>query len=315
MAAKSRAIRDEVVDLESRSAADEPAVTYRHVLVPLDGSALAARAVPTARALAQRFDAVVHSVSVAKNAADADRMRLDALDALGGSDTRDRVHVVVAAKAVDGIEHWSGELESTVLCMTTHGRGRAIGSVVGSTARSLLERSARPIVVVGPSAERPPVFVSRRSPAPLRLPLSVPHLVACVDGSRSSEAVLPIAAAWAEALEMSLTILTVADRSVPPLDDGETWRRRFGPDGDAERYVGDLVAQWSEGDGEVRGHVAFDPISPSSGLKAYLDRRPAGLLAVSTASRRGWRRLVFGAGAAGMVRVANVPTLVVPQVG
>jgi nucleotide-binding universal stress UspA family protein len=304
-------IRNETIDVDRGSGGDKSAA-YDHVLVPLDGSEVAARALPTAQALGERFGAVVHSVSVAADASDADRMQLHAMDALGGARAADRIHVVVEANVVEGIERWSTELESTVVCMTTQGRGRAVGAVVGSTARSLIARSAHPIVVVGPSAERPPVFVSRRSPARLPVPLSVPRLVACVDGSTSSEAVLPIAAAWAEALEMSLTILTVADPSIPPLDGGATWRRRYGPVDDPEGHVASLVARLHQLGGDVTGEVEYDPISPSSGLKAYLDRRPAGLLAVTTAARLGWRRLRFGSGAAGMVRVATVPTLVVP---
>ena len=42
-----------------------PVVHVRNVLVPLDGSELALQAMPTARVLAQRFDADLHTVTVA----------------------------------------------------------------------------------------------------------------------------------------------------------------------------------------------------------------------------------------------------------
>jgi nucleotide-binding universal stress UspA family protein len=170
------------------------------------------------------------------------------------------------------------------------------------------------MVAVGPFAERPPDFVSRKSPAPLRVPLSVPSLVACVDGSASSEAVLPAAAAWAATFGMSLTILTVADPALPPMDEGDVWKRRYGPDGNAELYAAGLADTWKHAV-HVKGEVVYDPIGPSSGVKAYLDRHPAGLLAVTTHARQGWRRLLFGAGAAGIVRVSDVPTLIVPLLG
>jgi nucleotide-binding universal stress UspA family protein len=297
-------------DVEPLSRAASPSVAYRHVLLPLDGSDFAARAAPTARSLAERLGAVLHSVSVAKDAGEADRLTLHAVDVLGPG-AADRAHVVVDAEPVDGIERWRAELGATVLCMSTRGRGRAVGAVIGSVARSLLERSTEPIVAVGPSAERPPDFVSRRSPT-LPVPLRVPRLVACVDGSEPSEAVLPIAVAWCRKLGMSLTILTIADPSLPPLEPGEVWARRYGPDGDAEEYVGKLASRWRTAGTEVDGEVAYDPISPSKGVQGHLAERPAGLLAVTTQARQGWPRLRLGAVAADVVRAASVPTVVVP---
>jgi nucleotide-binding universal stress UspA family protein len=313
--ATSRVTPEDEVGIERGSGAKVEAVRYRQVLVPLDGSALGAHALPTARALADRFGAEVQSIGIARNDAEADEMREHAIGGLGGLDAEDRVTVVVADDPVDAIERRLEQLESALLCMATHGRGRAVGSLVGSVARSLFERSREPIVAVGPFAERPPDFVSRKSPAPLPVPLAVARLVACVDGSPASEAVLPAAAAWAATLGMSLTILTVADPAFPPLDDGDTWRRRYGPDGDADAYVGGLVDRWTHDAREVTGEVVHDPIGPSSGVKAYLDAHPAGLLAVTTHARQGWRRLRFGAGAAGIVRVSDVPTLIVPLSG
>jgi nucleotide-binding universal stress UspA family protein len=313
--AATRVIRRDGRDAERTPNVDGAAVAFRRVLVPLDGSPLAEHALPTASALAQKLGATVHTVSVATDGAEADRMRDHALASLTGPDVPDRVHVVVGEEVADGIEAVRREIGSSVLCMATHGRGRAVGSLIGSVARSVLEQASDPVVVVGPNAEGPPEFVSRRAPAPRRPPLSVPRLVACVDGSGDSEAVLPIALAWAGALEMEVRILSVVDPAFPPLDRGDSWKRRFGPDADPDRYVADLAARWRRDDRNVTGDVIYDPISPPSGVKSYLAEHPAGLLAVTTHARQGWRRLRFGAGAAAIVRVASVPTLVVPLTG
>jgi nucleotide-binding universal stress UspA family protein len=311
--ATSGVTAEDDVDVVRSTGTDLHGMRYRHVLVPLDGSVLGAHALPTARALAERFSAELHAIGVGRNDGEADALREHALDELGGPDVNRRVTVVVADDPVAAIERRVEQLESPLLCMATQGRGRAVGSLVGSVARSLIERSRSPIVAVGPFAERPPEFVSRRSPAPLPVPLSIPRLVACVDGSPSSEAVLPVAAAWSVALGMSLTILTVADPGLPPLDDGGSWKRRFGPDGDAAAYVSGLVQAWVGQVPGVEGEVVEDPIGPASGVKAFLDRRPVGLLALTTHARQGWRRLLFGADAAGIVRVSDVPTLIAPR--
>src|SRR5919202_1961316 len=108
-------------------------------------------------------------------------------------------HVVVGDDAAPAIAATAADLGSTLICMSTRGRGRIAGAVVGSVARSLLQTAREPIVVVGPFADRPSPF---GSPPPV--PLSVPRLVACVDGTPPSESMLPVAGAWADTLGMSL---------------------------------------------------------------------------------------------------------------
>ena len=284
-------------------------LSYRHVLVPLDGSELAAAAVSTGRALATRFGADLHTISVANDDKEADRFRAHAAAAAGVDRGDDRVRVVVGGTPVAVIERRTRELEPALVCMSTHGRGRVIGAVIGSVARSLVQRFQDPIVAVGPLAERPPALVSRKSPAPLPVPLSVPRLVACVDGSEASEAVLPVASAWATVLGMSLSIVTVADPAQLSLQTDEA-SSQGRPDPDL--YMARLAEEWRDSAGAVTGEVFYDPISPADGIRAHLDRHPAGLVAVTTHAREGLRRLRLGATAANIVRVSVVPTLVVP---
>ncbi|MEO7369281.1 MAG: universal stress protein, partial [Ilumatobacteraceae bacterium] len=56
---------------------------YEQILVPLDGSDDAAVALRTANALAAKFGATVHTLSVASTASDIDDLRTKAADALG----------------------------------------------------------------------------------------------------------------------------------------------------------------------------------------------------------------------------------------
>lgn len=280
---------------------------YRHVLVPLDGSEFAAAAVPTARELAERFGAELHAVSVAKTPADVEKMRSHAAAALGLSGSDERVLAVVGHDAAQVIEARAADLGSCLVCLSTHGHGRFAGAVIGSVARSLVESAREPIVAVGPSAERARETVPR--PA---APLSVPRLVACVDGSAASETLLPLAIDWAAALEMSLTILTVAEPTPPPARLDATWRRHHGPDEDADAYVKRLGEQWSGAPVPVDTHVVYDPIGPGDGIRAYQDEQPTGLVAVTTHARTGVERVLFGAGAADMVHRSRTPALVVP---
>lgn len=280
----------------------------KHVLVPLDGSELALQALPTARVLAERFDAALHTISVTGGNDDGQRLSTLAAAALGVAVGDDRALVVPGGDVAEAIAGRAGELEECVVCMSTHGRGRLGGALVGSVARSVLQRSAAPIVALGPWADNPG-WTPRPRTSPE--PLSVARIVACVDGSDSSEQILPIAGAWAHALELTMTILTVAD-DAPSRSGGERQDRRYGSDGDPERYIDALVEQWSAGIAGVDGEVVRDPIGPASGLRAHLDERPAGLVALTTHARSGMQRALLGAAAASMVHASVAPCLVAP---
>jgi nucleotide-binding universal stress UspA family protein len=280
----------------------------RHVLVPLDGSELALQALPTARVLAQRFGADLQTISVAGGEDRADRLRALASAALGVDPGDDSAFVVAGGDPAEHIADRAGELDSCVVCMSTHGRGRLSGAVVGSVARSVFQRLVEPMVALGPSADNP-----GWSPPPRNWPepLSVKRIVVCVDGSRTSEQVLPVASAWAGALGMSMTVLTVTEDAPPPIRPGRD-STRYGPHEDAKAYLDALLEEWRGSVADVDGAVLRDPLGPASGVRAHLDRRPAGLVALTTHARSGLQRALLGANAANIVHASNAPCLVAP---
>lgn len=152
-------------------AADESSVAtelrVKHVLVPLDGSEFALQALPTARVLATRFGADLQTVSVAGADYDAERFRLQATAALGVGSGDDRAFVATNGAPAEVIAGRSQELDSCLVCLTTHGRGRLHGAVIGS----VLQRLAEPMVALGPSADNPGWSPRPRSwPVPLSVP-------------------------------------------------------------------------------------------------------------------------------------------------
>ena len=268
-----------------------PVVDVRNVLVPLDGSELALQALPTARVLAQRLGAELHTVTVARGAEEADRARALGAVALGVPVGDRRVFVVTDGDPEEVILVRAGALGWCLVCMATHGRGRLRAVLVGSVARSLLQLSVDPIVALGPVADNP-----GWSPRPRSWPepLSVPRMVACVDGSRTSEQVLPLAA-------VSLTILTVVDDELP-----SAGRRN------AEPHIEQLVQEWRHHVPDTDGEMVRDPIGPANGVRVHLEQRPAGLVALTTSARSGMQRLKLGAATAAIVRASVAPCLVAP---
>jgi nucleotide-binding universal stress UspA family protein len=135
--------------------------------------------------------------------------------------------------------------------------------------------------------------------------------VACVDGSEASEQVLPLAAAWALALEMSLTVLTVVEDAPPPIRP-DSGRSRYGGHADAASYIDELVQQVRTHVADTDGEVVRDPIGVASGVRAHLVQRPAGLLALTTHARSGLQRVLLGAAAASILHASVAPCLLAP---
>jgi nucleotide-binding universal stress UspA family protein len=285
-----------------------PDFRIANILVPLDGSEFALRAMPTARAVARRLGADVHTISVARRSDHAEHLRALASGTLDVDLHDDRVVVVSHVEPASAIETRARELTPCIVCLTTHGRGRLRGALVGSVARSLLQRSPDPIIALGPMADNPGWTPRPRS---WPEPLSVPRIVACVDGSDTSEEVLPLAATWARALHMSLTVLTVID-DAPPQIRSEPASPRYGSHGSAERYINELVQRWGTLVPEIDGEVVRDPIGPAAGIRLHLDERPAGLVALTTHARSGMQRVLLGAAAASIVEASSAPSLVAP---
>lgn len=282
-------------------------LSYQRILVPLDGSQFARTALRTATALADRLGAEVHVVSVAGDDEETEHLRRHAAHALGVEEDDPRVHVPQGDDVPATIQDCADELAPALICLSTHGRGRVSGALVGSVARELLEGAGRPIVAVGRLVGRP---LSDRVGAPE--PLGVPRVVACVDGTEESEQVVGVAGAWADVLGMSLTLLTVAEPMPAPTRPDSPWHRRHGPDEDADEYVRGLGERHADAAAEVDAVVQYDPISPADGVRDHLAERPAGLVVVTTHARGGLRRLVLGADASAIVAQSDAPVLVVP---
>jgi nucleotide-binding universal stress UspA family protein len=113
-------------------------------------------------------------------------------------------------------------------------------------------------------------------------------------------------------LGQRLTVVTAAEPVPPPLDDRQT-RRRFGPDGDVEAFLDELVGPLREEGVAVDARVIYDPISPAEGVRSHLRDEPAALVVVSSHARTGLTRLVFGSTAAAIVHHSPSPVLVVPR--
>jgi nucleotide-binding universal stress UspA family protein len=260
-------------------------IELRHVVVPLDGSPFAERALPVAGWLAEATGGDVQLVEVVPSGDDE-----GAENATRYLDSACRRHHATSWEVVrqddvgDALAEVVARSGDRLACLATHGRGRS--ATVGSVAVSLVERSTRPVMLVGPRA--------RAAAAPDR------PLVVAVDGTRQDDALVGLALDWAARLARRLEIVTVAE--IP--------EAQVGPDvRDLERYV-DSLADRTQGSGVAVGtRVVREAVDVGDGLVPVLD---GPLVVLGCRPHPGVGPMSPGSHAASIVHDAAIPALVVP---
>jgi nucleotide-binding universal stress UspA family protein len=264
------------------------------IVVPVDGSPAAERALPVATWLAGETGAPIHLLQVVAHPSGAP----GAIHALGDLARRcvaptwevgvddDPVSVIAAAVGTDA---------PGVVCMATHGRDRS-AAVLGSVAHAVIDRATGPVMLVGPEA-RP----TSADDAPV---------VAAVDGAADDDVrVVQVAAAWAARLGRPLVVATVAETAPPPYRPG---RPRTGAQaGEDPAAVLARLVQVAGVSDLADTRVVDDPASVRDGLLRLVDRTTA-LLVMGSHRRVRPLRAVLGRESARVVRGCEVPVLVVP---
>ncbi len=265
--------------------ADRP---FEEILVPLDGSPVAERALVPALELARRSGVPLRVLS---------RVLADDKEELAGylADVADRHAAVmdvdtqlVDREAIpDAIA--AGVGPGTLVCMASHGRSHS-EALVGSVTEAVLRTLGRPVLVVGP---RVPEDVS----------LGSGWIVACLDGSGLSERTLGPARAWSTSLGLPLYLAQVAEPTTPV----------------AAAATSDVVeaghlVSLAHRVGGVEGWDVLHDEDPAHGLAGFAATTPVAVLVMASHGRTGWDRLRLGSVTAATVHQAPVPVLVIPAV-
>ena len=299
---------------------------YRSIVVPLDGSPLAERALPVAAGLAESSGALLHIVVVHKwlsswTPTNPFTMDLDAIeakareekvryaqgiaDALGRSRQIRVRPVVLDGFAADQIGRYVRTARADLLVMTTHGRGGFNRYWFGSVADRLLRRLSTPILLC------------RAAPGEFRVPeLPFTHVIVALDGSLRSETALRAAeelssVAGPARLELVMVLepphifAASAGLDAPELHLGtpEELRRR------SESYLELLAGQVKERGGEATVTVMEAP-QVAEGLLSAAERGNADVIAIATRGRGGAGRFVMGSVADKVLRAGTLPILV-----
>lgn len=304
--------------LDSGFPSTQPAL--KRILVPVDGSPLAEQALPWALPLTQLTDAELHVALVHVPDAYADTAHWEDMGAeIKGrerrylNELRDRLAARFAGAA--RFHHLEGLVPETLVeevmerkidlvVMNVHGWGYVTRSIVGSVSDYLLRHVHVPLLLTHapPGAE------------PTCEPVTAPRrILICLDGSRLSETILPLAEQLARLWNSELRLLRV----VPPLaslgeprnDEQRAMRKHLVDKATdaANSYLRRIATEMAS------FRVATEVTHSSHVAAAILDAATAAdcdLIAVATHGRTGLSRLVLGSVADKIVRGAHTPVLI-----
>jgi nucleotide-binding universal stress UspA family protein len=266
------------------------------VVVPLDGSEESESALPVAVWLGDRLGAGVHLLSAVPTEDDThDRAALlDKIDLPTAA--RVEREVVVDRDPAGAIHTTLRRLGDALACMATHGRARS-AALLGSVSNEVIKRGHDSLLLVGP-------VVDTR--------LRGQGVLVCVDETPGSHDLVPVGARWADMVHEPLTVVIVAEPVPEPLYSGPV-HRNFGPDGDVDAYLADVVRPLRREGREVTTKAVYDPISPAEGVLTYLGDHPTATVVVGTHARTGLARLALGSVSAAIVHGSPAPVLAVPR--
>ncbi len=290
------------------------------IVVPLDGSSLAARAVPYATRLARGTGgrlvfvqatlapplpgqserearaAATRRAEIELNAV-VDRLRAEGLTAEARVYHEDAPTAILDAAAQDGAD---------LIVMSTHGRSGLGRWVYGSVADRVLRAATIPMLLV-------PAACTGSWPADRPLRILVP-----LDGSPLAEAALGPAAELARTLGAELLLLQVLEYPLPAVADGGTYMPPWDQDADlaAARQYLEAIADGLRATGQRVAVLAVAaPPSPVAQavttIAAVIQDEHVDAIAMGTHGRGGLARLVMGSVATGVLQHATVPVLVV----
>jgi len=277
---------DEVVD-RGPAALELPAT----VVVPLDGSEFAERALPHAVDVAEEFGARLVLVGSHPDGGDIEATRAYLRSCAVAHGHQEAECLVVTDRGpAASIALVAGGHGGAVVVMASHGRGAVRHLVLGSVAEQLLAEHAGPVLVVGPRADR--VLGARRAVAG--------PVVLGIDEHETDDTRIAIATAWARTHHARIELVSIVNPlrvRNPAAEEHERVASRI------DGFAGPRVVA-------VRSHF-IENHDPANELAVRADAIGAGLIVVGTHSPTGAERLLAGNVAMRVVHLAGCPVLVV----
>lgn len=303
---------------------------FSRILVPLDGSAIAAQALPYGVALAEKFGSPLSLASIliphlkdlgvgdvfgitsdTRRAAEeqAATIASDYLQSVAaplrarGMDVE--WHTIRGENAADEIIDIAAAEGNGLIVMSTHGRTGFQRLRLGSVAQHVMRHATTPTLIVRAQENPPPEGTSL-----------VQQITVTLDGSPLAERALPIATRLAAVFDVPLTLLRVLPNVIYPTAYYDTLYIPPGKELEeyaqsaAEQYLAHVAAGLTLP--KVRTHwLRGRGSAPEDLIADYLREQPPGIAVMASHGRGGISRWVIGSTAEGVITAASCPVLVV----
>lgn len=287
-------------------------MAYRRVLVPLDGSALAERAIPYAQAIAKTkgSELILFTVSVA-SVEQLDRPMKAYLE-LNAKELQSQgiktATAIAYGNIADEIIDYAANNKVDLIVISTHGYSGIKRWVLGSIASKVLYGTCADVLLI-------------KSKAPKVSQVDLKKILLPLDGSAFSETPIPAVEELIKGTdtEIVLTIVsepplvpTYGDRPINP-----TWERHQATlwaemQKQASEYLEKIKAQLKEHGIKVKSHVIPGELGRvAESIMQIAQKEKVDLIAMATHGRTGISRWVYGSVATRIAEESLQPILLI----
>jgi nucleotide-binding universal stress UspA family protein len=270
---------------------------YDRVLVPIDGSARASRAIGHGQRLARLHDASLWLVAVATPDFGHRDAEMALEQAAGGHTPSPRTTIIEGDDAAVELARLDREHPRALVCMSTRGHRGTRRAFLGNVSAAVVRRSDQAVVLIGP-----------RCRTAADTPIN--RLIVSLDGTEEGEAVLEWAIPWVDATRLQLILTHVVYPLVPPA-------ARIPPTGDQLAELGYLAGVRDRL--RTSGHEVIDmtiqhPDTPDA-IADLAEGHSDCIVAVATSGPGPLTELVAGSNAWRVAASSTVPVLLVSRPG
>jgi nucleotide-binding universal stress UspA family protein len=306
---------------------------FKKIAVPLDGSALAEKALPFAVQLANKMDAgllLLRATKVPSLLTDTPAHELEYLEtaeayletiktsisnpALENHIEAEKLEtLVVYGDTVAEIVEITPFEKADLVIMTTHGRSGLSRMVMGSVAKKVLRQSQLPVIVIRPEHIETSHLVEETliEDAP-----TTKSVVVTLDGTEASEAILEPAIELAQKLQAAVYLLQVVVPSIPVEYGAGFYGIGFDLDADtrnriktSKEYLAKMQAQLNERGINCATVVKIG--NAATEVVEYANAIKTSLIAMATHARGTVGEFLIGSVADEVVRKSHLPVVLV----
>lgn len=317
---------------------------FKSILVPLDGSELAEKALPYALRLATALDAdltLLRVIDIPEYPRDplqpehvrtANKYLAQVKDWL--SSDREFLHfsnrigyAVLLGDPAEEVSFYAQVKEQSLVVMTTHGRSGFSQLMFGSVAGKLVHKIKSPIMLVRPfgitsNQNFEEVLEAQDEPYANSFLRNGIRLLVPLDQTEKSEAALAPAFDLAKPLNAALHLIKVNlpsenifyGESISLAFSPEEVARREAQDREAARLYLGQFAQQANAEGIETVVQAITGGNPADEIVRYANQVEPDLIVMATHARGEFGRLIFGSVANRVLQATHLPVLMVPTV-